>query len=71
MTDNPPVTDQPTTDHASVTEHIGGHVDEHMSGDHGQAEARLGPIDWAGWGYAALGVLAGLLVVVAFWLAIT
>lgn len=39
-----------------------GHVDDH----HG--EPRLGPIDWAAWGYAAAGVLAGLLVVALFWL---
>jgi hypothetical protein len=42
-----------------------------MQSAHGHGEARLGPIDWAGWGYAALGVLAGLVVVIAFWLAIS
>lgn len=36
---------------------------------HGHAEPRLGPIDWNAWGYAALGVAAGALVVALFWVA--
>jgi hypothetical protein len=39
--------------------------------DHGHAEPRLGPIDWPAWGFAVLGVVAGLLVVVLFYVAIT
>lgn len=37
--------------------------------DHGHAEATLGPIDWLTWGYALLGVAAGALVLLGFWLA--
>ncbi|HEY7599073.1 MAG TPA: hypothetical protein VH741_04025 [Candidatus Limnocylindrales bacterium] len=58
-------------DHERDMEGIGGHVDEHMAGEHGHAEERLGPIDWESWLYAALGVVAGLVVVLGFWLAIT
>jgi len=55
-------------DHAA-----GGHMDAHATiseDDHSHAEARLGPVDWAAWGYAALGVVAGLVVVLAFWVAV-
>ena len=38
--------------------------------DHGLAEPQLGPIDWPSWGYALLGVLAGLLIVGMFVMAI-
>lgn len=58
-------------DHVLEIEGVGGHVDEHMSGDHGHAEPRVGPVDWAGWGYAVVGVIAGLVVVGAFWLALS
>lgn len=58
------------TDHAGDAEGLGGHVDEHMSDDHGHGDVRLGPVDWAGWGYAVLGLVAGLVVVAAFWLAL-
>jgi hypothetical protein len=57
--------------HDREMEGLGGHVDEHMSDDHSHGEPRLGPIDWAAWAYAGLGVAAGLIVVVAFWLAIS
>ena len=67
-------TSTPLTHHEPAAAHAEAgdeHADEHMSDAHGHADVRLGPIDWAGWGYAAVGLLAGLLVVVAFWLAIT
>jgi hypothetical protein len=38
--------------------------------DHAHAEPRLGPIDWTAWGYALIGVLAGLLIVGLFFVAI-
>ena len=37
--------------------------------DHGHAEQALGPIDWAAWGYALLGAIAGLLVLLFFFVA--
>jgi len=45
------------------------HVDSHAvlsDDDHGHTEQALGPVDWAAWGYALVGVLAGLVVVAAF-----
>lgn len=48
------------------------HMDAHATlsdDDHGHAEAALGPIDWLTWGYALLGVAAGALVLLGFWLA--
>jgi hypothetical protein len=50
------------------------HMDTHTAisdDDHGHAEPRLGPIDWLAWGYALVGVAAGLLVVGLFWLKAT
>jgi hypothetical protein len=55
-----------TDDHDSAT-----HMDAHTTisdDDHGHAEPRLGPIDWAAWGYAAAGAAFGLLVVALFWI---
>jgi|SRR5215213_1442498 len=46
------------------------HMDAHTAlsdDDHGHTEPRLGPIDWLSWGYAIVGVAAGLLVVVLLW----
>ena len=37
--------------------------------DQGHGEATLGPIDWAVWSYALIGVAAGLIVVAFFWVA--
>ena len=37
--------------------------------DHGHAEPPLGPIDWPAWGFAVLGVAAGLAVVALFYVA--
>jgi hypothetical protein len=39
--------------------------------DDGHAEPRQGPIDWGAWGFAAIGVAAGLLVAVLFYAAIS
>ncbi len=47
------------------------HMDAHTTisdDDHGHAETPLGPIDWRAWGYALVGVTAGLLVVGLLWL---
>lgn len=38
--------------------------------DHGHAEAVLGPVDWAAWSYALIGLASALVVVALFWLAI-
>jgi hypothetical protein len=56
-----------TPDHDDAT-----HMDAHASisdDDHGHGES-LGPIDWAAWGYALVGVVAGLVVVFGFWIAL-
>ncbi len=50
------------------------HMDDHAllsDDDHGHAAAVLGPIDWPAWGYAVVGGVTGLLVLVFFWMAIT
>jgi hypothetical protein len=39
--------------------------------DHGHAEAALGPVDWAIWSYALIGVASALIVVALFWIAIS
>ena len=54
--------------HAAAT-----HLDAHTAlndDNHGHAEPTLGPIDWPAWGFAALGVLAGGIVVLLFWVAV-
>jgi hypothetical protein len=67
----PPLTHhEPTAMHARDEQAVGGHVDEHMSDEHGHGDVRLGPIDWGAWGYALVGLAAGLIVVAAFWLAL-
>lgn len=51
--------------------HVAHAVDEHASDDvhghddHGRATTEAGPIDVQAWGAAAVGVLLGLLVVLA------
>lgn len=50
------------------------HMDSHavLSDDeHGHGGEALGPIDWAAWAYGVIGVAAGTLVVLCFWLALT
>jgi hypothetical protein len=54
--------------HAAPT-HMDAHA-ELSDGDHGHAEPMLGPIDWPAWGFAALGVLAGGIVVLLFRVAV-
>ena len=56
--------------HAEVPDH-GDARAVGSDGDHGHAEARLGPIDVAGWAWAVVGGLAGIVVLVFFYLAIT
>lgn len=46
------------------------HTEPHDD-DHGHAEPRLGPIDWSAWAYALAGVAAGLVIVAAFWVALS
>jgi hypothetical protein len=59
---------------ASVAHHDGAtHMDADTSisdDDHGHAETELGPVDWAAWGYALLGVVSALVVVAFFAVAI-
>ena len=58
-------------DHATDDHHTAAHADAaHPDEEHGHDEPRLGPIDWPAWGHAALGVLAGLIVVVMFFVAV-
>jgi len=55
-------------DHAATT-HLDAHA-QPSDDDHGHAEAALGPIDWQTWASALIGVAAGVLVVVGFWVAV-
>lgn len=60
---------------ATVAHHDANtHMDAHTvisDDDHGHAEPRLGPIDWAAWTYALIGAVAGAIVIALFWVAIT
>ena len=62
------------TDHDAIAEHDPqAHIDAHATqsdDDHGHSEGALGPIDWQSWTYGLLGVAAGALVLLAFWLAL-
>jgi hypothetical protein len=70
-----------TTVEATSAEHAAGtHTDAHAApgdedhahaDDHAHAEPRLGPIDWPAWGYAVVGVILALLVIVTFFIAIS
>ncbi|CAN5748161.1 hypothetical protein BH24CHL6_BH24CHL6_10840 [soil metagenome] len=60
--------DNETAQHAAES-HMAAHTTL-SDDDHAHAEPRLGPIDWPAWGYALIGVAAGLLVVVLFFVAI-
>ena len=79
------MTDEPRTepghsapesaDSAASAEHHDGATprDAHTTlsdDDHGHGEAALGPVDWAVWSYALIGVAAALVVVALFWFAI-
>lgn len=68
--DAPHSADEPAADSEHATD---SQVDDHgqlSDDDHGHGEARLGPIDWPAWGYALLGVVAGLLIVGLFFVAV-
>jgi hypothetical protein len=60
---------------ASVGHHDSAtHMDAHTAlsdDDHGHAEEILGPIDWAVWSYALIGVASAVIVVALFWIAIS
>jgi hypothetical protein len=74
------VTDQHATDHDAGADHDAiaehdpvTHMDAHTTisdDDHGHAETALGPIDWGAWGLAILGAGSGVLVLVAFGVAL-
>ncbi len=60
--------DDPVAHHDAVT-----HMDAHTTlsdDDHGHAETPLGPIDWAKWGYAIAGGIAGMIVIAFFFIAL-
>jgi hypothetical protein len=38
--------------------------------DHGHAAVALGPVDWGKWMYALVGAAFGLVVLIAFWVAL-
>jgi len=64
--------DGPADPVGAAAHHDGAtHMDAHtaLSDDHGHAEPRVGPVDWPAWGFAALGVAAGLIVVALFYVA--
>jgi hypothetical protein len=69
--DVPHATDARIAEEEGATEPA-AHEDAHavVDDDHAHAEPRLGPIDWTAWGYAALGVLAGLIIVALFFVAV-
>ena len=68
--DAPHSADEPAAEsHHAADLHMDVHT-ELSDDDHGHAEARLGPIDWPAWGYALMGVVAGLLIVGLFFVAV-
>ncbi|HVM29361.1 MAG TPA: hypothetical protein VM305_01130 [Candidatus Limnocylindrales bacterium] len=65
----PAVGDIPADGHASHGA-SDTHGDVHDAGQGAEhEEARVGPIDWAAWGYALIGVAVALVVIAAFWVA--
>ena len=56
-----------TSAHEAADDHGGDHG--HDDHGHGAEEGALGPVDTFAWGAGLVGVLAGLLVVIAFVLA--
>lgn len=69
MSDDPHPTDAPGHDDAVAHHTTDDHGDEHGHDAHAHAEERLGPLDTAAWGAGIVGVLLGLAVVAAFFLA--
>lgn len=68
--DAPHSADEPVAQSHNATD---SHTDAHTGlsdDDHGHAEERLGPVDWPAWGYAVIGVVAGLLIVGLFFVAV-
>ena len=68
--------DPVTTDSAASVAHhdTATHMDVHTAlsdDDHRHAEAALGPVDWAIWSYALIGVASALIVVALFAIAIS
>ena len=73
-------TDVPHAADADLVEHrehpadpVTAHGDGHATvtdDEHGHAAVALGPIDWGKWLYALVGGAAGLVVLVAFWMAL-
>lgn len=63
------------THHDAVAEHDPAtHMDAHTTisdDDHGHSDSALGPIDWRAWGLAILGAAAGVVVLAAFWTALS
>jgi hypothetical protein len=59
----------PTVTHHDASTHMEAHASI-SDDDHGHAEAKLGPVDWVGWGYALIGAAAALVVVALFWVAV-
>lgn len=41
-----------------------------VESEHGHVEPAVGPVDWLAWGYALIGVVVGLLVLVLFYVAV-
>lgn len=56
----------PATPHVADAHAAEEHADAHGD-DHG--DPPLGPVDWPAWGYAAVGVLIGLLIAGMFYVA--
>ena len=61
----------PDAAHPDAAHAAAEHSEAHATtdDDHGHAEPRVGPVDWTAWGYAAVGIAAGLLVVALFYVA--
>jgi len=61
--------DAPGHDGAVAHHATDDHGEDHGHDDHGHAEEALGPIDVWAWGAGALGILSGLAVALAFFVA--
>ena len=59
--------DDPHADEAAVGPHgAGDHGGTHGHDDHAHTAEALGPVDKRAWGAAILGILLGLVVMIAF-----